>query len=90
MAHFARIQDGIVIDKHVVDNNVITDEAGVEQETLGQNYLSDLWGGEPSSYIQYSYNANFRGCNPGFGYLWKPKPRTKEGGVFEAPPEPAP
>lgn len=70
MAHFARIANGIVIDKHVVVNEVITDEGGLEQELLGQQYIAELWGGNPTEYVQYSYNANFRGCNPGYGYLW--------------------
>lgn len=71
MAHYARIQDGKVIDVHVVANQVITDAHGVEQEALGQQFLADLWGGDPSDYVQASYNRpNFRGGYPGVGWEW--------------------
>lgn len=32
-----------------------------EQESVGQEFLSQLWGGDPSEYIQCSYNGSFRG-----------------------------
>jgi hypothetical protein len=73
MAHFARITDGQVArqdDIHVVNNAVITDGNGVEQETLGQALLADLWGGDPADYVQCSYNATMRGCYPAAGYGW--------------------
>jgi hypothetical protein len=70
MAHFARVSAGIVSDVHPVANVVITDPNGVEQESLGQAFLADLWGGDPADYIQCSYNATMRGAYPGVGYLW--------------------
>lgn len=74
MAHFARISDGHVIDMHVLNNDVITEE-GVEREQLGQEFLAGLWGGEPSDYIQCSYNGNpingeDRGGYPSTGWVW--------------------
>lgn len=73
MAHFARIQDNIVIDRHVVENSVIIDNKGKEQEKLGQKFLSVLWGGKPSEYIQCSYNSSFRGIYPNIGSYWDGK-----------------
>ncbi len=83
MAHFARIQDGKVIDVHVVVNAVIADHEGVEQENIGQAFLANLWGGDPLEYVQCSYNATMRGCYPGVGYTW-------DGTVFAPPPQPEP
>ena len=79
MAHFARVRGGIVVHVHVLVNSVITDEDGVEVESLGQVFLADLWGGDPAEYVQCSYNANMRGVYPGPGYTW-------DGTVF-APPQ---
>jgi len=70
MAHFARVIDGVVQKVHVLANPVITDEDGVEQETLGQNFLAELHGYNPAELIQCSYNGNFRGLYPGIGYTY--------------------
>lgn len=67
MAHFALVQNGIVVAVHVLNNAVITDGSGVEHEPLGQQFLAGLHGGNPSDYIQTSYNANFRGKYAGIG-----------------------
>jgi hypothetical protein len=85
MAHYARVQNGIVVDVHVLNNAVITDPDGHEVEALGQEFLANLWGYDSLDYVQCSYNATMRGCYPGVGYSW-------DGAVF-APPiivEPAP
>ena len=59
MAHFAKLdRSNTVIRVHVVDNVVITDENGVEQEQLGIDYLTKLHG--HSWWKQTSYNHNFR------------------------------
>jgi len=70
MAHFARVNNGIVQKIHVLNNNVITDKNGVEQEFLGQEFLANLHGGTPKEYIQCSYNGNSRGLYPGPGYKY--------------------
>jgi|TARA_B110000263_G_C15127786_1_gene427393 hypothetical protein len=61
MAHFAKIdsQDK-VIDIYVVNNDVITDGDGNEQEQLGINFLTNLLGPESGWFKQTSYNATFR------------------------------
>lgn len=50
MAHFAKIENGIVTNVVVVDN---------EHEAYGQKYLNDL--GLTGTWVQTSYNGNFRG-----------------------------
>lgn len=80
MAHFAYVQDGYVKRVHVLANPVITDENGVEQESLGQAFLADLHGGDPADYVQCSYNATMRGAYPGPGFTW-------DGTEFAAPSE---
>ena len=90
MAHYARVQDGIVVDVHVLANAVITDPGGNQVEALGQAFLADLWGGEPAYYVRTHYPENQptpypRGCFANVGYTW-------DGTVF-APPvivDPAP
>ena len=57
MAHFARLnEDGIVIGVNVVNNSVITDIDGVEQEALGASFLKELHANE-DVYKQTSYNT---------------------------------
>lgn len=50
MAHFAKIENGIVTNVVVVDN---------EHEANGQEYLNSL--GLDGTWIQTSYNGNIRG-----------------------------
>jgi hypothetical protein len=56
MAHFAKIENGIVTEVLVVDN---------QYESNGQEYLNGL--GLEGIWIQTSYNANFRGKYAGIG-----------------------
>lgn len=70
MAHFAYVVNGTVEKVHVVANAVITDGDGVEQESLGQAFLSDLHGYSASDVVQCSYNASFRGVYPSRGWSY--------------------
>lgn len=70
MAHFAYIQNGFVRKVHVVDNAVITDSDGVEQESLGREYLAQLHGYSVSDLVQCSYNGTIRGVYPGAGFIY--------------------
>jgi hypothetical protein len=55
MAHFAKLNEtNEVIQVHVLNNEVITDGNGVEQEQLGVDFLTDLFGG---TWKQTSYNT---------------------------------
>lgn len=69
MAHFARIENGIVRQVIVVNNEVLHDEFGVEQESIGSAFCAETFGGE---WIQTSYNANFRGKYAGLGDIYDP------------------
>lgn len=66
MAHFARIENGIVTQVIVVSNN---DAPGdfPESEFIGAQFCSNLLGGE---WKQTSYNANFRIHYAGIGYAY--------------------
>ena len=69
MAHFAKIEDGIVRQVIVINNEVLLDENNVEQESIGATFCVDLFGG---TWIQTSYNANFRGKYAGVGDTYDP------------------
>jgi hypothetical protein len=76
MAHFARVENGVVAEVIVIANEVLLDENGTEQESIGTAFCNETFGGE---WVQTSYNANFRGqfANPGFtwdGTEFKPIP----------------
>jgi hypothetical protein len=66
MAHFARIEDGIVRQVIVVNNAVITDEKGKEQESIGIDFCKSLYG-QDTEWLQTSYNGSFRGKYAGSG-----------------------
>jgi len=56
MAHFAKIENGIVTDVVVVSN---------DHESDGEAYLNSL--GLTGKWVQTSYNGNFRGKFAGLG-----------------------
>jgi hypothetical protein len=76
MAHFARVENGIVSEVIVVANEVLLDENGQEQESIGAAFCNDLLGGE---WVQTSYNANFRNKYALNGDIW-------DGQEFQTPP----
>jgi hypothetical protein len=70
MAHFAKLdENNNVLEVHVVHNNELLDENGVEQEQKGIDFLVSWSGGYPH-WKQTSYNGNFRKnyCGPGYTY----------------------
>lgn len=69
MAHFAKIENGLVTQVVVVDN---------EHESNGEAFLNAL--GLEGTWIQTSYNANFRGKFAGIGDSYDSK-----NDVFVAP-----
>ena len=69
MAHFAKIENGIVTEIIVVNNEVLKDENGIEQESIGAQFCTDLLGGE---WKQTSYNKTFRKRFAGVGMRYYP------------------
>lgn len=70
MAYFAEIDDdGIVIRVISVSNDDAPDPAPTHSEPLGQAFIADVLG-LPGTFIQCSYNGNFRKqyCGPGYRY----------------------
>ena len=60
MAHFAKLnENNIVTEVLVVDNKDILDENGVEQESVGIQFLKNLFG-QDTVWVQTSYNSKFR------------------------------
>ena len=55
---------------HVVNNDVIKDGNGIEQEKLGIEFLTQIH--NHSLWKQTSYNANFRGQYAGAGMIYDP------------------
>ena len=80
MAHFAKIEDGIVVRVHRVDNQILLDANGNESEQLGIAYLNKR---NPGEYVQTSYNTH-GGSHPdgkplrknycGKGHIYHPPP----------------
>lgn len=59
MAHFAKINsDNIVTEVIVVNNDVILNSNGEEQESLGVDFCKQLYG--DGTYKQTSYNSKMR------------------------------
>lgn len=74
MAHFAKIEDGIVTQVVVVAN---------EHEEDGETYLNSL--GLEGTWIQTSYNGNFRGKFAGIGDTYDAEKDEFVSPIIEAP-----
>ena len=70
MAHFAKLDaTNNVIGVHTLNNIVITDSDGNEQEQLGIDFLTQLHGGT-GWYKQTSFNNTFRKNYAGVGFVY--------------------
>ena len=68
MAHFAEIDENNIVQQVIVVNNeVLLDENGIEQEAIGVKFCQDLLGGR---WVQTSYSNRFRGTFAGIGYIY--------------------
>jgi len=79
MAHFARIENGIVREVNVINNAVLGDADFPESEPIGQAFIASL--GIAGEWKQTSYNGNFRGIYAGVGCIY-----DAVNDVFVAPP----
>jgi len=81
MAHFAKISEtNEVLNVHVVDDKDVLNDDGVEDETVGQQYLEKHNNWPAQMWIQTSYNTQggthkldgtpLRGNYAGVGYTW--------------------
>jgi len=68
MAHFAEIGLNNVVQRVIaVNNNELLDENNVESEQKGVDFCRNLFGG---TWVQTSYNGNFRKNFAGIGYTY--------------------
>lgn len=65
MAHFAKIEDGIVKQVIVVHNDSVNNLEFPESEPIGQEFIASL--NLIGEWLQTSYNGNFRGRFAGLG-----------------------
>jgi len=84
MAHFAKIEDGIVRQVIVVNNEVLNNAEGTDGEALGIAFCKSLYG-EDTNWAQTSYNASFRGKFAGMGDTWDGKNFDSEAPTFTDP-----
>jgi hypothetical protein len=68
MAHFARIDDGIVREVIVIDNADCAGGDFPESESVGQDFIASI--GLAGEWLQTSYNGNFRGIYAGIGFTY--------------------
>lgn len=70
MAHFAELDESnIVLRVIVVNNEVITNENGIEDESIGIAFCQELFGAN-TRWAQTSYNNSmrYRYCAPGYTF----------------------
>jgi hypothetical protein len=68
MAHFAKIENGIVQEVNVINNTDCGGGNFPESEPIGQAFIASL--GIAGEWKQTSYNANFRGKYAGIGDIY--------------------
>jgi hypothetical protein len=65
MAHFAKIENGIVCEVNVINNAVLGDTDFPESEPIGQAFIASL--GIAGEWKQTSYSGSFRAKYAGIG-----------------------
>jgi hypothetical protein len=78
MAHFAKIENGIVATVNVVADSDCGGGEFPESEPIGQAFLASI--GLDGVWLQTSYHANFRGAYAGVNYVY-----DADADVFVAP-----
>jgi hypothetical protein len=70
MAYFAKLGTGNIIEQVIsINNSVITDSNGIEQEQLGVDFINKLYNTR-DVWKQTSYNNNIRKNYAGIGYQY--------------------
>jgi hypothetical protein len=68
MAYFAKLGTGNIVEQVIsINNTVITDSNGIEQEQLGVDFINKLYNTR-DVWKQTSYNNNIRKNYAGIGY----------------------
>lgn len=70
MAHFAKLENNVVVEVIVIGNEDCDNLPFPESEPVGQSFIASL--GFTGEWLQTSYNGNFRGCYAGIGWLFDP------------------
>jgi hypothetical protein len=65
MAHFAKVENGIVSTVIVINNETLGGLEFPDSESVGQEFIASL--GLEGTWKQTSYNGNFRGNYAGAG-----------------------
>ena len=68
MAHFAQVDNNVVTQIIVVNNDVLENLPFPDSEPVGQAFIASL--GLDGTWLQTSYNGNFRGAYAGVGYVY--------------------
>jgi len=70
MAYFAKLGTGNIVEQVIsINNSVITDSNGIEQEKLGVDFINKLYNTR-DVWKQTSYNNNIRKNYAGIGYQY--------------------
>ena len=84
MAHFARIDSDNIVEEVIVVSDADCPDPAPDNEAQGQQFIADVLG-LSGTWLQTSYNDNFRGTYAGIGYTYDPTIDE-----FVPPPEPEP
>jgi len=76
MAHFAKIENGVVTQVIVINNDVFGNLDFPDSEAIGQDFIASLE--LEGTWKQTSYNSRFRGKYAGTGDAWTGK-------IFKSP-----
>jgi hypothetical protein len=68
MAHFAKIQNNVVVEVLTINNDDCGGGNFPDSEPIGQEFIASL--GITGEWLQTSYHANFRGAYAGIAYTY--------------------
>ena len=85
MAHFAKVENGVVREVIVVGNENCGGGGFPASEAAGQAFIASI--GLAGEWKQTSYNGNFRGTYAGIGYIHDAVTDTFTPPVVEDAPE---
>lgn len=71
MAHFAQLNDQNIVQQVIVISDDDCPDPAPNNEAEGQAFIADVLG-LPGTWLQTSYNGNFRGVYAGIGHTYDP------------------